>query len=75
MKINQLLPSTHLIEKTAAKNVKKTFLDITKELNIKPLPVEENISEALKIKSNNDFYFDSKTPTGAVELPKIDFTV
>lgn len=74
MKVAQILPQTSLIERNVAEKA-KTALDIAKELNLKPIPIHENIAEALKIKSNNGFYFDGKTPTGSIEntTKSIDF--
>lgn len=66
MKVAQVLSQTSLIERKVAEKAKNA-LDIAKELNLKPIPVSENIAEALKIKSNNGYYFDGKTPTGSIE--------
>lgn len=77
MKVAQVLPQTHLIENAAGKKV-KSILDITKELNLKPISVRDNITEALKITSNNGFYFNGKTPTGSMDTASknvIDFII
>lgn len=76
MKVAQVLPQTSLIERKVAGKA-RTALDIAKELNLKPIPMSDNIAEALKIKSNNGYYFDGKTPTGSIENPSnvIDFIV
>lgn len=63
MKITQLAQP---IEKIAAKKA-KSALDIAKELDVKPISVSETISDALKITSNNNLYFSSKTPIGNIE--------
>lgn len=77
MKVAQVLPQTHLMEGLASKKA-KSIIEITKELNVKPISISETISDALKIKSNNGLYFDGKTPTGNIERNAnnvIDFIV